>query len=80
MSVSCISKLIHSLVTSQGTGMEGFISSEGDLVVGVTTKKEFLAATVPDFSLLDTQWHCLDLCYTAARSEIRQQQHNQWNI
>lgn len=56
-----------SFVTSQGTGMEAFVSSEGSLVVGVSTKKEFLAATVPDLSLLDAQWHCLDLCFMAAR-------------
>lgn len=47
--------------------MEAFVSSEGSFVVGVTTKKEFLAATVPDLTLLDAQWHCLDLCFMAAR-------------
>jgi hypothetical protein len=59
--------ILFSFVTNQGTGMEMFVSSQGSLVVGVTTKKEYLAATVPDLSLQDTLWHCLDLCYMAAR-------------
>ncbi|XP_046687708.1 neurobeachin-like protein 2 [Homalodisca vitripennis] len=64
-------------LTSQGTGMEAFVSSQGALVVGVTTKKEFLAATVPDLTLLDSLWHCLDLCYMAARRPFG---HNQLSV
>lgn len=54
-------------MTNCGTGMEAFVGTDGALIIGVSTKKEFLAATVPDYNMLDAQWHCLDVCYMAAR-------------
>jgi hypothetical protein len=56
-----------SLLTSVGTGLEAFFRPDGTLVVGISTKKEFLSASVIDFPLLDGQWHCLDICHMAAR-------------
>lgn len=56
-----------SLQTSLGTGLEAFFRPDGALVVGISTKKEFLSASVTDFPLLDGQWHCVDVCHMAAR-------------
>lgn len=65
---------LHSLLTSSGTGLEIFFLPDGTLVVGVCTKKEFLTASVHDFSLLDGHWHCLDVCHMAARRPFGQNQ------
>ncbi|XP_075227690.1 neurobeachin-like protein 1 [Lycorma delicatula] len=68
---------LFNLATSSGTGMEAFFYSDGVLVVGVNTKKEFLAATVPECSLFDGVWHCLDICYMGARRPFG---HNQLSV
>uniref|UniRef100_A0A1B6DB47 Neurobeachin-like protein 1 n=1 Tax=Clastoptera arizonana TaxID=38151 RepID=A0A1B6DB47_9HEMI len=68
---------LFNFLTSSNTGIETFIGADGTLIVGVLTKKEFLAATVPEFSLLDAQWHCIDICYMAARRPFG---HNQLSV
>jgi len=48
-------------------GLEAFFRPDGALVVGISTKKEFLSASVTDFPLVDGQWHCVDIGHMAAR-------------
>lgn len=48
--------LIHSLLTSQGTGYEIFIDNNGKLIVGILTKKEYFATSVSSPSLIDKKW------------------------
>lgn len=44
-----------SLLSNQGTGFEVFVDDGGKLVVGVLTKKEFLATTASMVSILDNK-------------------------
>lgn len=46
---------IFSLLSNQGTGFEVFVDNNGKLVVGVLTKKEFLATTASMHSILDNK-------------------------
>ncbi|PNF23323.1 hypothetical protein B7P43_G17104 [Cryptotermes secundus] len=65
---------LFSLLTSGGTGLEAFFRPDGALVVGISTKKEFLSASVTDFPLIEGQWHCVDICHMAARRPFGQRQ------
>nr|XP_018911290.1 PREDICTED: neurobeachin-like protein 1 [Bemisia tabaci] len=58
---------LFSLLTDNNTGMEAFFCNDGRLIIGVHTRKEFLAATVPVFTWSDGQWHCLHVIFTSAR-------------
>ncbi|RZF48161.1 hypothetical protein LSTR_LSTR009850 [Laodelphax striatellus] len=68
---------LFNFVTTGGTGIEAFFCSDGVLVVGINTKKELLAATVPECSMLDGLWHCLVICHTSARRPFG---HNQLSV
>lgn len=54
-------RIILSLLTSQGTGYEIFVDSNGKLVVGILTKKEYFATTVSGPSLIDKKWHLITI-------------------
>lgn len=62
--------LLSSLLTSNNTGVEVFFRSDGVLIVAISTKKEFLTATVPDIPLTDSRWHCIGVCITMARCVV----------
>lgn len=51
--------LPFSLLTTQGTGYEIFVDSNGKIVIGITTRKEYLATSVSGPSLIDKKWHLL---------------------
>ncbi|XP_039288398.1 neurobeachin-like protein 1 isoform X2 [Nilaparvata lugens] len=68
---------LFNFVTTSGTGIEAFFCSDGVLIVGVNTKKELLAATVPECSMLDGLWHSLVICHTSARRPFG---HNQLSV
>ncbi|XP_063234189.1 neurobeachin-like protein 1 isoform X2 [Bacillus rossius redtenbacheri] len=65
---------LFNLLTNGGTGLQAFLKADGTLVVGMNTRKEFLAASVPDYPLLDGQWHCVSVCHIAARRPFGQNQ------
>lgn len=58
--------------------MEAFLRSDGALTVGISTKKEYLAAvaTPPTTSsgsdLADGRWHSVSICHQAARRPFGQ--------
>lgn len=54
--------------------MQIFFRADGTVVIGVTTKKEFLTACASDHPLLDEHWHCLVVTFTAARRHFGQDQ------
>lgn len=58
---------LFSISTAAGTGMQIFFRADGTVVIGVTTKKEFLTACASDHPLLDENWHCLVVSFMAAR-------------
>jgi len=47
--------------------MEAFFRSDGILVVGLSTKKEFMTATVPEPAFNDSHWHCIQISLMTAR-------------
>lgn len=68
---------IFSLMTSDNTGFEIFLKKNGKLVIGVLTKKEFLAATVPSAHLLDGRWHFITICVIPSKRPFS---YNQINV
>lgn len=50
---------------SSGSAIEAFLTSQGEIVVAVASKKEHLA--VVGDRIDDEAWHCLDVCYNPAR-------------
>lgn len=52
-------RVMLNLLTAQGTGYELFIDSNGKLVVGIMTKKEYFATVVSGPSLIDKKWHLI---------------------
>lgn len=50
-----------SLLTTQGTGYEIFVDSNGKIVVGIVTRKEYLATSVSGPSLIDKKWHLITI-------------------
>ncbi|KAK3926892.1 Neurobeachin-like protein 1, partial [Frankliniella fusca] len=68
---------LFNLLTSNNTGVEIFFRADGMLVVAISTKKEFLTATVPDIPLTDNRWHCIGVCITMARRPFG---HNQIQV
>lgn len=66
-----------SLTTVHGTGFEFFIQKSGDLIVGVSTKKEFLTATAHSPILLDGRWHSITVSITPPKRPFS---YNQVNI
>lgn len=54
--------------------MQIFFRGDGTVVIGVTTKKEFLTTCAADRPLLDGHWHCLVVNFAAARRHFGQNQ------
>ncbi|XP_020371025.1 neurobeachin-like protein 2 isoform X1 [Rhincodon typus] len=65
-------KQLYSFFTSSGTGFEAFFTSDGMLVVAVCTKKEYMTVALPEFTLSDSHWHCIDIVHIAGRRPFGQ--------
>lgn len=50
-----------SLLTTQGTGYEIFVDCHGKIVIGIITRKEYLATSVSGPSLIDRKWHLITI-------------------
>lgn len=65
------------MTTVHGTGFEFFIQKNGNLIVGVSTKKEFLTACVHSPCLVDGKWHSVTISITPPKRPFS---YNQVNI
>lgn len=54
--------------------MQVFFRGDGAIVIGVTTKKEFLATCAANRPLANNQWHHVVVCFAAARRHFGQSQ------
>lgn len=54
--------------------MQIFFRGDGAIVIGVMTKKEFLATCVANRPLSNNQWHHVVVCFAAARRHFGQSQ------
>lgn len=54
-------RVIFSLLTTQGTGYEIFVDNNGKIVVGIVTRKEYMATSVSGPSLIDKKWHLITI-------------------
>lgn len=68
---------LFNLMTVHGTGFEFFVQKNGNLVVAVSTKKEFLTASVQTSTLLDGRWHSVTISITPPKRPFS---YNQVNI
>ena len=54
ITVLCL--FVFSFLSSTGEGFEAFFTEKGHLVVGVCTKKEYVATSVTDLAFDDQEW------------------------
>lgn len=54
-------RYVFTLINSQDCGYEIFVTKNGNLVLGVTTKKDFYTTTVASECLNDGRWHSISI-------------------
>lgn len=54
-------RYLFSLITSHGQGYEIFIQKNGNLVVGIITKKDYYATTTHSDYIVDGRWHSISV-------------------
>ncbi|XP_078489274.1 neurobeachin-like protein 1 [Ciona intestinalis] len=58
---------LYSFSTDQGTGMEAFFTPDCQLVVAVSTKKNYYTVMLNEYPLADNNWHCVQITHQPAR-------------
>ncbi|XP_072572045.1 neurobeachin-like protein 2 isoform X2 [Paramormyrops kingsleyae] len=67
-------KQLYSFFTASGTGFEAFFTTEGELVVAVCTKKEYMAVRMKELRLRDSAWHSVGVVHIPGRRPFSQNQ------
>lgn len=62
-----IETLFYRVLSAVKQGIEININAENNLVIMITTKKEFLVLSLFDFMFEENRWYCLDISYTPAK-------------
>ncbi|KAG8432712.1 hypothetical protein GDO86_017090 [Hymenochirus boettgeri] len=65
-------KQLYSFFTNSGMGFEAFITSSGNLVVAVCTKKEYATVMLPEHCFCDSLWHNVAIIHVPGKRPFGQ--------
>lgn len=63
---------LYALFFKNNCGFEAFLTTNGSLVIGSASSKEYFAAEVSEsMKYIDNQWHCIDVVYSTPAKNLQ---------